>query len=264
MRTDTPQPIFLKDYRPPAYLIDRVDLSVRLDPTESEIRAVLDIRPNGDPAAPSGPLVLDGEDLKLVSIALDGITLTEKAYILGNDTLTLNAVPKGPFTLEIVNTVNPTANTRLMGLYRTSGTYCTQCEAEGFRRITYFLDRPDVLAVYTVRLEAAKAEAPVLLANGNPMDSGDIPGTDRHYAVWHDPYPKPSYLFAMVGGDLARVSDRFATASGRAVDLNIFVEHGKADSCAYAMDALKRSMKWDEDAFGREYDLDVFNIVAVS
>ena len=156
------------------------------------------------------------------------------------------------------------ANTALSGLYRSSGTYCTQCEPEGFRRITYFIDRPDVLSVYTVRIEADRATAPVLLSNGNPVARGDIPGTGRHFAVWHDPFPKPSYLFALVGGDLARVSDRFVTASGRKVDLNIYVEHGKEDRCAWAMESLKRAMRWDEERFGREYDLDVFNIVAVS
>ncbi|MGH6767676.1 MAG: aminopeptidase N, partial [Xanthobacteraceae bacterium] len=156
------------------------------------------------------------------------------------------------------------ANTKLMGLYRSGATYCTQCEAEGFRRITYFPDRPDVMAVYTTRIEADKAECPVLLANGNPVDSGDVPGTGRHFAVWHDPFPKPSYLFALVGGTLGMVEDRFRTMSGREVALRTYVEPGKEDRCAYAMDALKRAMRWDEEAFGREYDLDIFMIVAVS
>ena len=155
------------------------------------------------------------------------------------------------------------ANTQLLGLYRSSGTYCTQCEAEGFRRITYFPDRPDVMAVYTTRIEADKAEAPVLLANGNLRDSGDLPG-GRHFAVWHDPFPKPSYLFALVGGELGCVEDSFVTMSGREVALRIYVEPGKEDRCGYAMDSLKRAMRWDEEAFGREYDLDVFMIVAVS
>ncbi|KAJ0337556.1 hypothetical protein COL154_014298, partial [Colletotrichum chrysophilum] len=150
-----------------------------------------------------------------------------------------------------------------MGIYRSSRVYCTQCEAEGFRRITYFLDRPDILSVYTVRIEAKREEAPLLLSNGNPVESGDLPD-GRHFAVWHDPFPKPSYLFALVAGDLGKVSDRFTTMSGRGVDLGIHVEHGKEPLAAYAMDALKRSMKWDEEVFGREYDLDVFNIVAVS
>ena len=151
-----------------------------------------------------------------------------------------------------------------MGLYRSGGIYCTQCEAEGFRRITYFPDRPDVMAVYTTRIEADKTDAPVLLANGNLIESGDLPGTGRHFAVWHDPFPKPSYLFALVGGTLACVEDRFRTMSGRDVTLRIYVEPGKEDRCAYAMDSLKRAMRWDETAFGREYDLDIFMIVAVS
>ena len=166
--------------------------------------------------------------------------------------------------LEIETLVDPTANTQLMGLYRAGGTYCTQCEAEGFRRITYFPDRPDVMAVYTTRIEAEKAEAPVLLANGNLVEAGDIAGTTRHYAVWHDPFPKPSYLFALVGGELGHVADEFITMSGRKVALRIYVEPGKESRAGYAMDALKRAMRWDEEAFGREYDLDVFMIVAVS
>ena len=151
-----------------------------------------------------------------------------------------------------------------MGLYRSSGTYCTQCEAEGFRRITYFPDRPDVMAVYTTRIEAEKGEAPVLLGNGNLTESGDVAGTTRHFAVWHDPFPKPAYLFALVGGDLGCVEDKFVTMSGREVTLRIYVEHGKEDRCTWAMDSLKRSMRWDEEVFGREYDLDIFMIVAVS
>ena len=151
-----------------------------------------------------------------------------------------------------------------MGLYRAGATYCTQCEAEGFRRITYFLDRPDVMAVYTTRIEADKTEAPVLLSNGNLIAQGDVPGTSRHFAIWHDPFPKPSYLFALVGGNLASVKDTFTTMSGRKVALVIYVEPGKEDRCDYAMDSLKRSMRWDEEAFGREYDLDIFMIVAVS
>ena len=173
-------------------------------------------------------------------------------------------MPARPFTLETVTLCDPEANTALSGLYRSRDTYCTQCEPEGFRRITYFIDRPDALAVYTVRIEADAASAPVLLSNGNPVSAGAIPGTGRHFAVWHDPHPKPSYLFALVGGNLARVPDSFTTASGREVALNIYVEPGKEDRCGWAMESLKRAMRWDEERFGREYDLDVFNIVAVS
>ncbi len=161
--------------------------------------------------------------------------------------------------------INPTTNRQLSGLYRSSSVYCTQCEAEGFRRITYYYDRPDVLSVYTVRVEANEQAAPILLSNGNPADSGSVEGkADRHFAIWHDPHPKPSYLFALVAGSLGVVKDHFTTQSGRPVDLAIYVEHGKESRALYAMDALKRSMRWDEEKFGREYDLDVFNIVAVS
>ena len=180
------------------------------------------------------------------------------------ETLTLHNVPNEPFTLDIETNCNPDENTALSGLYRTNSIYCTQCEAEGFRRITYFLDRPDVLARYTTRIEARRSDAPVLLSNGNLIEEGAVDGTERHYTVWEDPHPKPAYLFALVGGDLAHVEDRFETMSGRDVTLRIFVEHGKEDRCDYAMDALKRSMRWDEDVFGREYDLDIFMIVAVS
>ncbi|OYY21457.1 MAG: aminopeptidase N, partial [Azorhizobium sp. 35-67-15] len=186
------------------------------------------------------------------------------AYEATPQALVIPAPPADRLMLEIETLVDPTANTQLMGLFRTSANYCTQCEPEGFRRITYFPDRSDVLAVYTTRIEADKDEAPVLLGNGNLEKSGPIAGTNRHYAVWHDPWPKPSYLFALVGGKLDKVPSHFVTASGRPVELGIYVEPGKADRAAYAMDALKRSMRWDEQAFGREYDLDVFNIVAVS
>ncbi|HEY5225239.1 MAG TPA: aminopeptidase N, partial [Methylovirgula sp.] len=180
------------------------------------------------------------------------------------DQLTLAGPPQRPFSLEIETEIDPSANTFLMGLYRSGSAYCTQCEAQGFRRITYFLDRPDVLSVYTTRIEADIAEAPLLLGNGNRIEAGAIDGTSRHFALWHDPFPKPCYLFALVGGDLGSIHDEFVTASGCKVALGIHVEHGKEASATYAMDALKRAMRWDEEAFGREYDLDVFNIVAVS
>ena len=199
-----------------------------------------------------------------MSAELDGVVLGPNDYAADPQRFELFAPPAAPFRLRLVTRLEPAKNTKLMGLYRTSGNWCTQCEAEGFRRITYFLDRPDVLAVYTTRIEAPKRLATHLLANGNPVDAGEIPGTDRHFAVWHDPFPKPSYLFAMVAGDFDRVSDTFVTASGREVKLDVFVVHGRGDRVAYAMDSLKRSMRWDEEAFGREYDLDVFMIVAVS
>jgi len=262
LRTEEPRPVRLSDYRPPDWLIETVALDVSLDPHATTVRAKLKIKPNGG-GAPA-PLVLDGEDLKLRSLAIDGKPLPPGSYDAGPERLTIAQPPNRTFDLEIETVVDPTGNTQLMGLYRAGTTYCTQCEAEGFRRITYFLDRPDVMAVYTTRIEADKREAPVLLANGNLVDHGDIAGTARHFAVWHDPFPKPCYLFAMVGGALARVSDSFTTMSGRNVALHIYVEPGKEERCSYAMDSLKRAMRWDEQAFGREYDLDIFMIVAVS
>ena len=261
MRTDIAQPIRLKDYRPPDWLVDTVSLDVSLHPTVTKVRATLSLRPNPNNAA--APLVLDGDGLSLVSLKLDGATMHADSYVETAENLTVSQPPNGPFTLEIETLVDPSANTQLSGLYRSNGTFCTQCEAEGFRRITYFPDRPDVMAVYTTRIEANKAEAPVLLSNGNLIESGEI-ADGRHFAVWHDPHPKPSYLFALVGGDLACVEDRFVTVSERNVTLRIYVEHGKEERCGYAMDSLKRSMRWDEEIFGREYDLDIFMIVAVS
>jgi aminopeptidase N len=262
MRTEEPRPVRLKDYRPPDWLIETVDLDVSLDPTATTVRAKLRLKPNG--AGPPAPLLLDGEELKLRSLAIDGQPLPEGSFLVTPERLTIAQPPNRPFELTIETIVDPTNNTQLMGLYRAGATYCTQCEAEGFRRITYFLDRPDVMAVYTTRIEADKNEAPVLLANGNLIAQGDVPGTGRHFAVWHDPFPKPSYLFALVGGELACVSDSFTTMSGRNVALRIYVEPGKEERSLYAMDSLKRAMRWDEEAFGREYDLDIFMIVAVS
>ena len=261
MRTDTAHPIRLKDYRPPDWLVETVSLDISLHPTAAKVRATIALKPN--PETNAAPLVLDGDGLSLISLKLDGTALPSDSYVATPDRLTIPQPPNLPFKLEIETVIDPSANTQLSGLYRSSGTYCTQCEAEGFRRITYFPDRPDVMAVYTTRIEADQAEAPVLLANGNLIESG-ILSDGRHFAVWHDPHPKPSYLFALVGGDLACVEDKFITASGRNVALRIYVEHGKQDRCDYAMDSLKRSMRWDEQAFGREYDLDIFMIVAVS
>ncbi|HET9715656.1 MAG TPA: aminopeptidase N [Pseudolabrys sp.] len=261
MRTDIPQTIRLKDYRPPDWLIDRVFLDVSLHPTETTVRARLSVKPNPETAA--APLVLDGDGLVLLSMKIDGETAAEGSYLATPDSLSIPQPPNRAFILEIETIIDPTANTQLSGLYRSNGVYCTQCEAEGFRRMTYFLDRPDVMAIYTTRVEADKQHSPVLLSNGNLIASGDLPG-GRHFAEWHDPHPKPSYLFALVGGDLAFVEDHFVTRSGRNVTLRIYVEHGKEARCAYAMDALKRAMRWDEEVFGREYDLDIFMIVAVS
>ncbi len=264
MKTETPRPIRLQDYRPPAYLIDTVNLDVTLDPTRTRVYARLDVRPNPDSAKTGAPLKLDGEHLELAEVKLDSKALSSADYDVDETSLTLPRVPKGPFKLELVTYINPDANKALQGLYRSRDIYCTQCEAEGFRRITYFLDRPDVLAVYTTRIEADVEQAPVLLSNGNPVERGTLAGGKRHYSIWKDPHPKPSYLFALVGGNLSALTSTFRTQSGRMVDLAIYVEPGKEDRCAWAMDALKRSMRWDEERFGLEYDLDVFNIVAVS
>jgi aminopeptidase N len=261
MRTEQARPVRLQDYRPPDWLVDEVHLDISLHPTATRVRTDLRLRPN--PGRPPAALVLDGDGLTLQAVLVDGRPLADAAFAATPDSLTIAQPPQRPFTLTVETTIDPSANRQLMGLYRSNGTYCTQCEAEGFRRITYFPDRPDVMAVYTTRIEADKAQAPVLLANGNLIESGDLPA-GRHYAVWHDPFPKPCYLFAMVGGALACVPDEFVTMSGRKVALRIYVEPGKEDRCGYAMDALKRAMRWDEEAFGREYDLDIFMIVAVS
>jgi len=264
METETPKAILLKDYKPSAWLIDAVHLDIALDPTETRVRSRLAMRPNPARAGRRGPLVLDGESLTLDSVVLDGKRLEGKACSVTEAGLRIASPPDAPFTLEIETRCNPSANKALSGLYLSKGIYCTQCEAQGFRRITYFLDRPDVLAVYTVRLEADPKAAPVLLANGNPVERGTLDHGRRHYAIWKDPHPKPAYLFAIVGGALGAVASTFTTMSGRKVDLAIYVEPGKEDRCAWAMECLKRAMKWDEERFGREYDLDVFNIVAVS
>ncbi len=263
MRSDQAQPIRLSDYRPPDYLIETVELDILLHPTATRVRATLKLRPNPQGQA-GAPLHLDGDELVAMAVQLDGVDLDLAAGLATAERLTIETPPQRPFTLTTETILDPSANTKLMGLYRSGSAYCTQCEAEGFRRITYYLDRPDVLAVFTTRIEASREEAPVLLGNGNPVSSGGVPGTDRHYAVWHDPHPKPAYLFAVVGGALDVIKDRITTSEAREVDLAIYVEPGKTDFAAYAMDALKRSMRWDEEVFGRAYDLDVFNIVAVS
>jgi aminopeptidase N len=262
MRPEDGEMIFLRDYAPSPYRIEKVDLDVKIEPGTARIRALLTVVPRED-TPPGTPLVLDGDELTLTSIAIDGLPLALTAYDATPAALTIIEPPPKRFVLETEVSIEPEKNTRLMGLYRSGGTWCTQCEPEGFRRITYFLDRPDNLAVFKVRMSADKTLAPVLLANGNLVESGEE-GQDRHYAVWEDPHPKPAYLFALVAGDLGSIQDSFVTASGRQVALGIYCAHGKEEQCHYAMDALKRSMAWDETRFGREYDLDVFNIVAVS
>ncbi|MBO0661856.1 aminopeptidase N [Jiella sp. MQZ9-1] len=262
-RTDDGQTVKLSDYRPTDFDLHAVELTIRLYEGRAAVRAQLSLSRRAGIAA-TVPLRLDGDELTLTSLALDGEAVASDRYTATSDALIVEDLPESArFALTIETELVPEDNTQLSGLYRSNGIWCTQCEAEGFRRITYFLDRPDVLAPYKVRVEADKAAAPVLLSNGNPVESGDL-GDDRHFAVWDDPFNKPSYLFAMVAGDLDAVHEPFTTASGRKVTLGIYTEKGRVHQAAYAMDALKRSMLWDERRFGREYDLDVFNVVAIA
>ena len=256
-RVDAEAPVIrLADYMPPTYLTDRVELTVRLSPGATRVRARLHMRPN--PALPEDPhdLHFEGRALKLISAAIDGQTVPSNAQALDGEGLRIPAelVPQRPFVWEAETEISPDTNTALEGLYMSRGMYCTQCEAQGFRKITFFPDRPDVMATYKVRIEG---DAPVMLSNGNLIGSG--PG----WAEWEDPHPKPCYLFALVAGDLRAVEDSFTTRSGREVLLQIWVRPGDEPRCGYAMDALKRSMAWDEEVYGREYDLDRFMIVAV-
>jgi len=259
MRDAEAVPVRLSEYRPPDYQIDSVVLCFDLEPDATIVTATMKVRRNG---AARAPLRLDGRRMELINCKLDGRDLTEGPdFSLDDEALTI-ANPPERFELEIITRIAPARNTQLEGLYMSGGRFCTQCEPEGFRTITYFLDRPDVLAKYRVRIDADKAAYPTLLANGNPIEAGDLPD-GRHYAVWDDPHPKPSYLFALVAGGFDAIHDRFTTMSGNDVALGIYVDHGEAQRAHYAMDALKRAMKWDEEVFAREYDLDVFNIVAV-
>ena len=252
MRDTTPQPIYLADYQPPPFLIDDVQLQFHLDPQATRVRATIRFRPN--PSVASGhDLRLDGEGLRLIAAAIDGTPVTAQPDA-GGLTIPQADLPDGPFTWTSEVEIAPQANTALEGLYMSNGMYCTQCEAEGFRKITFYPDRPDVMAPFRVRIESA---LPVLLSNGNPVAQGD------GWAEWHDPHPKPAYLFALVAGDLRATTDQFTTMDGRAVTLNIWVRPGDEGKTGYAMEALKRSMLWDEQVYGRAYDLDIFNIVAV-
>jgi aminopeptidase N len=259
MKTAEPRAIHLKDYAPPPYRIPEIALDFRLDGKATLVAATMKVERR---AASAEPLVLDGNGLTLVSIAMDGKPLDSSAYAVDMDMLTVHA-PPASFTLQIVTEIAPAENTALEGLYMSNGIYCTQCEPEGFRSITYFLDRPDNLAKFETRIEGDKATAPVLLSNGNLVESGHLPD-GRHFARWRDPFPKPSYLFALVAGDLGHIRDAYRTLTGRMIDLRVYVEHGNEPRAEYAMDSLKRSMRWDEETYGREYDLDIFMIVAVS
>ncbi|EJF92868.1 aminopeptidase N [Bartonella taylorii] len=256
-------PIYrLEDYQPTPYAIPQTQLHFCLKPTKTLVTAILLIEARQN-TKERRPLVLSGDDLTLISVAINGEALSANAYKSTPSRLEITTPPATPFTLQLVTELNPESNRQLMGLYLSNGVYCTQCEAEGFRRITYFYDRPDILSTYTVKIEADSQTIPILLSNGNLVETGTLEN-NRHFALWEDPYPKPSYLFALVGGDLDKLEDHFTTVSGRRIKLGIYVEKGKTKRATYAMDALKRSMRWDEQCFGREYDLDVFNIVAVS
>ncbi len=262
MRTEQPQMIYLKDYQAPEYLIDETHLTFELFDDHSLVHAQLVMRRNPARGAGLPPLVLDGQLLELLSVQLDDTELSAADYQLTPDHLTLH--PKAEsFTVDTSVRIHPETNTALEGLYKSSGMFCTQCEAEGFRKITYYLDRPDVMSKFTTTLSADKHNFPVLLSNGNPIASG--PEDDgRHWATWEDPFMKPAYLFALVAGDLWCVEDKFTTMSQREVTLRIYVEPENIDKCQHAMTSLQKSMRWDEETYGREYDLDIFMIVAVN
>ncbi len=255
------QTVYLEKYLPPAYLVNTVDLHVTLDPTRTRVRAQLRIRANPDFPRHLGKLHLDGRQLNLLHVKLDDRQLSDQEYVVDNDGLMVPNVPEG-FVLETLVEINPDANTALEGLYRASGIFCTQCEAQGFRKITFYPDRPDVMARYTTTLVGGRDTTPVLLANGNLIDSGML-GDNRHFATFEDPFPKPSYLFAMVAGRLTALEDSFTTMSGRDVRLQIFVEERNRYKCDHAMTSLANAMRWDEEVFGLEYDLDEYKVVAV-
>ncbi|XP_050378743.1 puromycin-sensitive aminopeptidase isoform X2 [Argentina anserina] len=256
----TPKEIFLKDYKMPDYYFDKVDLKFSLGEEKTIVTSKIAVFPRVE--GTSSPLVLDGQDLKLLSVRINGTDLKEDDYQLDLRHLTINSLPSGTFTLEIETETCPQKNTSLEGLYKSSGNFCTQCEAEGFRKITFYQDRPDIMAKYTCRIEADKSLYSVLLSNGNLIEQGDLEG-NKHYALWEDPFKKPCYLFALVAGQLESRDDTFITRSGRKVALRIWTPAQDIPKTAHAMYSLKAAMKWDEDVFGLEYDLDLFNIVAV-
>jgi aminopeptidase N len=256
-----PQPVYLSDYQPPAYRVTHTELTFDLDPAATRVKARLLMERHSE-AAPDAPLVLNGEHLKLISLAIDATPLDAAAYELDDEGLRIAQVPER-FVLESEVEIAPQENTALEGLYQSNAMYCTQCEAEGFRRITFYPDRPDVMATFKVTVIGDQQHEPILLANGNPIERGELEG-GRHFVTWEDPHPKPCYLFALVAGNLHSVEDHFTTMSGRDVTLQIWVEKENLDKTEHAMASLKRAMAWDEQAYGREYDLDLFMIVAVN
>ncbi|MET0287552.1 MAG: aminopeptidase N [Polyangiales bacterium] len=260
MRETTATVTRREDYRPPPYTIEQIDLTFELDEHDTHVTAVSQVERTRHGAS-DAPLILDGHYAVLKSIAIDGRTLQASEYTIAPETLTIPRVP-AKFELTVVGSVNPSANKALEGLYLSGGNFCTQCEAEGFRRITYFLDRPDVMARYSTRIVADKKRYPVLLSNGNLIEQGDLP-LGKHYALWVDPFRKPCYLFALVAGDLALREGTFKTVSGRDVKLQVYTAERDRDQTEHCLESLARAMAWDERAFGREYDLDVYMIVAV-
>ncbi|MEE9099879.1 aminopeptidase N [Pseudomonas nitroreducens] len=262
MRTEQPKVIYLKDYQAPEYLIDETNLTFELYEDHTLVHAQLVMRRNPERGDGLPPLALDGQQLELLSVALDDQTLEAGQYQLDENHLTLQPTAK-TFTVDSTVRIHPESNTALEGLYKSGKMFCTQCEAEGFRKITYYLDRPDVMSSFTTTLSAEQHKYPVLLSNGNPVASGSEEG-GRHWATWQDPFKKPAYLFALVAGDLWCVEDQYTTLSERDVTLRIYVEPENIDKVQHAMDSLKNSMRWDEKVYGREYDLDIFMIVAVN
>ncbi|MCW8934543.1 MAG: aminopeptidase N [Gammaproteobacteria bacterium] len=259
-RDTTPNTIYLKDYKQPAYWIDSISLHFELGEDETRVVSEMEVRRNKDLHGPS-ILELDGEDLLLGSILINDKALSDGQFSVTNEGLWIPDVPE-QFTLQIETFIKPQLNTSLEGLYKSSGNFCTQCEAQGFRKITYYLDRPDVMAKFTTTIVADKTRYPVLLSNGNPVDATDLEN-GKHSVTWEDPFKKPCYLFALVAGDLECIKDTFVTMNEREIDCRIYVEAHNIDKCEHAMLSLKKSMKWDEDTFGREYDLDIYMIVAV-
>ncbi|MEO8040138.1 MAG: M1 family aminopeptidase, partial [Betaproteobacteria bacterium] len=261
MRDATPQIIRLQDYTPPAFLIDTVHLHVDIRDDHVRVHAKLAVRRNPAAADQSAPLVLEGDEIVHESALIDARVLDAVEFVVDGTQLTIARVPAA-FELETFVRIDPFRNTKLMGFFQSKDGLFSQCESEGFRRITWFLDRPDVMAKYTVSIHADRARYPALLSNGNLVAHGEEPG-GRHWAKWEDPFPKPSYLFAMVAARLDVLEDHFVTRSGKRALLQVYVEPGKLDQADFAMDSLKRSMKWDEDVFGLELDLERFMIVAV-
>lgn len=261
MKDAAPRSIRREDYRPPNHRVEHIELTFELEDASTRVVSRLSVRPHPEGTRGSA-LVLNGEGLELEDIRLQGLPIEPSRYQRTETGLTLFDPPEGPFQLELVTRINPSANTALEGLYLSEGFFCTQCEAEGFRRITYFPDRPDVMSLFTTTLIADKTRYPVLLSNGNLKATGDLLG-GRHFARWEDPHPKPAYLFALVAGALECLEDQFVTQSGRAVTLRIFAEGEDIGKCIHALESLKEAMRWDELRFGREYDLDLYMIVAV-